>query len=139
MPPTASAATRAAAPRRRRRRCRARASRTSNSRSVRGCSNPETDEPSVGGGTSEAIGSFARLADALDDLDQLVGAVALLAGEADKLAGTGEDGTALRCTCDMDAATTPELEQPFIAEQAERTEHRVGVDVEHCGEVAGGW
>ena len=52
-------------------------------------------------------------------LNRLFGAVALLASEADWLAGAGEDGAALRCAGDVDPPAAPELQQPLLAEEAE--------------------
>jgi hypothetical protein len=65
-------------------------------------------------GATRERGVSHRLSDVLDDLDQFFGAVALLSSEADKLAGSGDDGSSLGCAGDMDAATTPELQQTFI-------------------------
>jgi hypothetical protein len=55
-------------------------------------------------------------ADVLDDLDQLVEAVALPAGEVDEFFGSLDDGAAFGCSGDMDAASASELEQSFVAE-----------------------
>lgn len=77
------------------------------------------------------------LTDAFDDLDQLVSAVTLLTGEADKLAGASEDGAALWCPCNVNAPAAPELKHPFVAEQAQGTKDGVRVDPKHRGEVAG--
>ena len=52
--------------------------------------------------------------------------------------GASEDGAALRRAGDVDAAAALKLEQPFVAEEAERAEDGVGVDTEDCCEVAGG-
>jgi hypothetical protein len=78
-----------------------------------------------------------RLADALDDLDQLVSAVALLTSEADKLTGTSKDGPALGSPRHVDSASASELQQPLVSEQAERAEHGVRVHAKHRGEVTG--
>ena len=55
-------------------------------------------------------GEVGGLADALDDLDQFLGAVALLAGEADELAGAGKNSPTFGCTGDVNASATPELQ-----------------------------
>src|SRR5579862_4374895 len=77
------------------------------------------------------------LREALDDPDQLVRAVALLAGEADELARPGEDGSLLRCSGDVDAAPAPEFEQVFVPQEPQRAEDGVRVHAEDGGEVAG--
>jgi hypothetical protein len=53
---------------------------------------------------------FRRLGDVLDDLDELIHAVAVSAGERDELAGALDDGSLLGRPRDRDATTTPELE-----------------------------
>ena len=68
-----------------------------------------------------------------------LGAVAVLAGVVDELAGLLDDGAALGGAGDGDAASAAELEQAFVAEEAERAEDGVAVDVEDGGEVFGGW
>jgi hypothetical protein len=83
-------------------------------------------------------GEGHRLPHVLDDLDQFFGAVALLASEADKLASAGDNGSSLGCTGDVDATTTSELQQAFIAKQAKRAENGVRVHAKHGGEITGG-
>ena len=51
-----------------------------------------------------------RSADVFDDLNELVEAVAVVAGEIDELSGSLDDGAAFGCPCDRDAAAAPELE-----------------------------
>jgi hypothetical protein len=77
--------------------------------------------------------------DVLDDLDEFVGAVAVLAGVVDEFAGLLKDGAAFGGTGDGDAAAAAEFEESFVAEQPEGAQHGVGVDVEDGGEVFGGW
>jgi hypothetical protein len=55
-----------------------------------------------------------------DDLDELVEAVALVAGEVDEFFGSLDDGTAFWCAGDGDSASAAELEQSFVAEHAQR-------------------
>ena len=76
------------------------------------------------------------LGEVLDHSNQLVGAVALLAREAHKLTRARHNLTALRRPSDRDPAPAPELEQPFVAQDAKSTKHRVRVDAENRGEVA---
>ena len=75
----------------------------------------------------------------MDDLDELVAAVALLAGEFDELSCSLDDGAAFGCAGDGDSAAAAELEQSFVSQQPQGTQHRVGVDAEDGGEVFGGW
>jgi hypothetical protein len=77
--------------------------------------------------------------DVLDDLDEFVGAVAVLAGVVDEVACFLEDGPPFGGTGDGDAAAAAEFEQSFVAEQSEGAEDGVGVDVEDGGEVFGRW
>ena len=49
-------------------------------------------------------------ADLLDDLDQFIGAVALLAGEVDQVPCSLDDCSAFGCARDGDAAPAPEFE-----------------------------
>jgi len=72
-------------------------------------------------------------ADLLDDLDQLVGAVALLAGEVDQIPRSLDDGTAFGRACDRDAAAAAELQQSLVAKEPQRPEHGVRIDTEDGG------
>ena len=80
-----------------------------------------------------------ELPDVLDDGDELVDAVALEAGEVDELLRARHDGAPLGGAGDGDAATAPELEQALVAQQPERPQDGVGVDVEDGGEVFCRW
>jgi hypothetical protein len=82
---------------------------------------------------------LARLADLLDDLDEVVGLVTLPAGKVEELSDLFDDGALLGGSGDGDAASAAELEEAFVSELAERAEDGVGVDAEDGGEVAGGW
>ena len=75
----------------------------------------------------------------MDDLDQLVYAIALAAGELDERSGLRNDRAALRRPRDRDSPPTPELEQPLVAKLPERAQDGVGVDLEHRGEIACRW
>ena len=77
------------------------------------------------------------LAEVLDDLDELVGSVAVAAGEVDELFGACDDGALFGGAGDGDAAAAAELEQSFVAEHAKGAEDGVGVDLEDGGEVFG--
>jgi len=74
-----------------------------------------------------------------DDLDELVGAVSVLACEVEELSSALDDGAAFGGAGDGDAAAAAEFEQAFVAELAEGAEDGVGVDAEDVGEVFGGW
>jgi hypothetical protein len=56
----------------------------------------------------------SKSANAFDD-SELVGAVAVLAGEADEFLGAGDDGTVLGAAGDSDAAAAAELEWSLVA------------------------
>jgi hypothetical protein len=77
-------------------------------------------------------------ADVFDDLDQLVEAVALAAGEVDELFRSLDDGAAFGCPCNRGAAPASELEQSLVAEQPQGPEDGVGVDVEDGSEILRG-
>ena len=51
-----------------------------------------------------------------DDLDELVGAVSVLACEVEELSSALDDRAAFGCSCDGDATAAPELEQSLVAE-----------------------
>ena len=74
-----------------------------------------------------------------DDLDEFVGAVAVLAGVVDEFAGFLDDGAVFGCAGDGDAAAAAEFEESFVAEESEGAEDGVGVDLEDGGEVFGRW
>ena len=74
-----------------------------------------------------------------DDLDELVGAVSVLACEVEELSSALDDCAAFRCAGNRDAAAAAEFEHAFVAELAESAEDGVGVDAEDGGEVFGGW
>jgi hypothetical protein len=82
-------------------------------------------------------GSEAALADAMDDLDELVESVAVLAGETNEGARLVDHLTLLRSSSDSDATTATELQQSFVAKLAERSQDGVGVHAEDGGEVSG--
>ena len=75
----------------------------------------------------------------LDDGDEFVGFVALVAGEGDEFLGSGHNGALLWGSGDGDAAAAAEFEEVFVAELTEGAEDGVGVDAEDGGEVFGGW
>jgi hypothetical protein len=74
----------------------------------------------------------------LDDLDQLVDAVALPARELDELACACHDRTPFPRACDRGTATAAELEQTFVAQCTQRAQHGIRVDPENGGEVTRG-
>lgn len=77
-------------------------------------------------------------ADALDDRDQLLGWVALLACEADEFAGARDDRATLWGATDAHAEPAAELQKTFLAQGAQRTQHRVGVHAHDRREIASG-
>ena len=74
-----------------------------------------------------------------DDLDELVGAVSVLACEVEELSSALDDRAAFRCAGNRDAAAAAEFEQAFVAKLAESAEDGVGIGAEHVGEIFGGW
>jgi hypothetical protein len=58
------------------------------------------------------------------------------AAELDELSGLGDDGAALGRPGDVDPPAATELQQTLIAEHPERSQDRVGVDLEDGGEIA---
>src|SRR5262245_30598732 len=78
-----------------------------------------------------------RSADVLDDLDQLVHAVTVLAAELDELACLHHDDTALGSSRNRDASTAPELEKSFASKELQRTQQGVLVHAEDCGKILG--
>ena len=67
---------------------------------------------------------MAWLADVFDDLDELVEAVALAAGEIDELPCALNDSATFGRPRDQDATAAAELEQALVAEHAERSAAR---------------
>jgi len=76
-------------------------------------------------------------AHALDDLDQLVHSVALMAGELDKLPRSLDDRSPFRRPRNRDASTATELEKSFVPKELQRTQHGVLVYPEDGGKVLG--
>jgi hypothetical protein len=66
-----------------------------------------------------------RSGKALDDLDDLVAAEAVVACEFEEIPGPAEHGTALRRAGYGDAAAAPELQQAFVPEHVQRAENGV--------------
>jgi hypothetical protein len=55
--------------------------------------------------------------------------VTVVAGEVDELPCSLDDGAAFGGAGNRDAAPAPELEQPLVAEQPQRPQHGVCIDV----------
>ena len=62
------------------------------------------------GASRSQTSTLPASADVFDDLDELVEAVALLAGEVDEFLRSLDDGAAFRCARDRDAAPAAELQ-----------------------------
>jgi hypothetical protein len=71
----------------------------------------------------------------LDELDQLLAPVALLAGEFNKLLGAGNNCAPFSRAGDGDPTTAAELEQPLLTQQTQSAEDGVPVHTKHGGEV----
>src|SRR5262245_11198723 len=74
-----------------------------------------------------------------DEVDELVGLVALGAGVVEEVSCFFDEGALFGCAGDGDAAAAAEFEQAFVAQLAEGAEDGVRVDAEDVGEVLGGW
>jgi hypothetical protein len=74
----------------------------------------------------------------LDDLYELIHSVAALTRECDELLRARNDGATLGRTCDSHTSPAAKLEQSLATEGSERTQHRVRVDTQDCGEIASG-
>ena len=99
-----------------------------------------SDESTLAHATPDArFGRLDVLADCLDDLDQFVERVALLAGELDEVSCLLDDCALFGSAGDGDAAPSAELEQAFVAEGTESAEYGVRVDADDGGEVSGWW
>src|SRR5947209_712237 len=72
---------------------------------------------------------------ALDQLDELVPAVAVFACESNELLHLGQDCAPVGRADDGDPAAAPELQEPLVAQDAQRAEHGVAVHAENGGEV----
>jgi hypothetical protein len=78
-----------------------------------------------------------RLAQALDEPDQLVSPVSLAACNRDQLFGLGpHDAFFASAAGDGNPTTSLKLEETFIAQCPKSPQHGVGIDPENCGEVA---
>jgi hypothetical protein len=67
----------------------------------------------------------------LDDLHELIDAVAVLSRVADEFVGASGDCALFGAASDGDAAPAPELEQPFLSELSQRAEDGVRINAEH--------
>ena len=84
--------------------------------------------------------SLARSSrESLEDLDELVGPIALGACEAKQLPRSLDDGAALGGAADGYPAAAAKLEQAFVSELPEGAQHGVRVDAEYSGEVLRRW
>jgi hypothetical protein len=88
------------------------------------------------GGRIPLIG-FAALGNAFNDLDELIPVVTVAPGVLHEFTGTGQDRALPRGPGDRDAPAAAELQHPLIPEQSQRPQHRVGVHIQHGGQVPG--
>ena len=71
-------------------------------------------------------------------IEQLVEAVAVVAGEGDEFLCLLDDGATFERARNRDATPAPEFEQSLVAEYVHRPQDGVGVDAEDGGEILGG-
>lgn len=83
------------------------------------------------------LGGICSSGQALDDSDHFIGAKPLTTGEVQELSGFGNDGTTLWRARHADASSPTEFEKPFVAQNAQRPQHGIGVDAEDRSEVFG--
>jgi hypothetical protein len=55
--------------------------------------------------------------------------------EVNEILNALEHCTALRSAGDSDSSSTAELKKAFVSQEAEGSQHRIGVDAEDCGQV----
>ena len=77
--------------------------------------------------------------EALDDLDDLVTAIALLPAELDELAHPLDDGALLGRAGNGDPTPTLKIEKPLISKYVESPQDGLLVHSEHGGKVLGEW
>jgi hypothetical protein len=91
----------------------------------------------VGGPPDGGIPPPGGLGEVRDQRQQLLAPVAVLPCQLDELARVAMDGTLLWRAADRHPAPAAELEQPFVAQGAQRPQDGVAVDAEDCREVDG--
>jgi len=84
---------------------------------------------------SAATKELDVLRNRLDDLNQLLTPIALLAGELKEFLGAGNNGAPFSRASDGDPTTAAELEQPLVTQQAKSTEDGVPIHTKHGCEV----
>src|SRR4029079_15897838 len=91
------------------------------------------------GPASKVSGAMLRgLPDVFDDVDELVHAVALAAGELDELSGPLNARATLGCPSDADAAPAAKLEEALVTKEPQGRQDGVRVDGQHGGKILGG-
>jgi hypothetical protein len=84
---------------------------------------------------SAALPGGAVLRRRFDHRDELFRRVALAAREGDEFVDFADDGASLWCSGDGDPAAASELEQTLLLEEAQGSEHGVGVDAENGRQI----
>ena len=79
------------------------------------------------------------LANLPDDPHDLLAAIAPLSCKPQELVHSIDNGTAIRRAGNRDAAPASEVEQSLVTQAAQRSQHRIRVHANHCGEVLRGW
>lgn len=78
-----------------------------------------------------------RLRQALDDFGQLFGSQPLMTGKGHQLACSIDHCRPLGSTRDGDPSPSAEVEDTFVPQEAQRSQHRVRVDAENRRQVLG--
>lgn len=80
-------------------------------------------------------GADRSLWERLDDLDDLLTPIPVLAGEVNQFLSFVEEGGPFGSSRDRDPSTSSKLKYPFVPEKPECPEHSVGVHAEHGSHV----
>src|SRR3984957_8277937 len=80
------------------------------------------------------------LLETLDDLDDLIGPIALSLGQSDQLScPRNQQAFGRSVSGDGDPPPSAKLQEPLVPEYPQGTEDGIGVDPEHRGQVPGRW
>ncbi len=105
------------------------------------CQGPSMTMATLRGGAVRFpdAGSGYDLRKRLHDLHHVFASVPVEASELQKLAYLFDDGAIGDRAGHGDAPAAPKIQKSFVSQDAQGTEHCVGVDAQHRGQVLGGW